>query len=202
MAKKIAAVIIALGLAGQAGAEMMGTHMRGMGPGPAAELIGPDLRMACAADLSELALSPELKKSLEDKRFEGRKKFIRAMADLQVLRLELARMLEQRNFDLTAAQKKVGEISTKEAELRTAHVDVLYSFASALTDEQWQKLQEAKRRGPPGPMGMMGGGGMPCMAQGGGPVPGAMAPCGMMHDGHRTGPPSTSKEAEEFFRKQ
>ena len=170
-----------------------GMHMRGMGPAGMAQTVGPDLMLGCMADLDALGLPPETRKSLEEKRFEIQKMVVRAAADLHILRLELGRMLDQKGFDLTAAQKKVGEISVKEAEIRTTHVEMLHSLAKALTEEQWQKLQE--RKDPCDHCGLMGGmpGGMPCMMSGG--HPGGETP---RHHGRR---PDSSKEAEEFFKK-
>ncbi|MBI5016204.1 MAG: hypothetical protein HZB55_12060 [Deltaproteobacteria bacterium] len=134
------AVLSALFLAsGTAGAQMMGGMMgegHGMMGGPMAEMVGPGFAGACSADLGNLGLSPDAQKSLEEKRFELRKKTIRGTADLQVLKLELAHLLENRAFALPTAEKIVGEMSQKEGELHSAHLAFLQHLASMLSNDQ------------------------------------------------------------------
>lgn len=191
---------LVLGL-GTARAQMMGGMMGGgygMMGGHMAEMMGPGLAGACWADLGDLGLSADVRKSLEDKHFELRKKVIRGMADIQVLRLELTQALENRSFDLSAADKLVTEITGKEAELRSAHLMFLRDLGSILSDEQWDRLQERE-------WGMMHGRMMPMMG-----VPGMTpyhVPGGMMQ-GPRGGPGmmmqpgDSSREAEKFFEKK
>ncbi len=170
-----------------AGQDMMGAGMPGM--------MGSDGSPCLCCDLGDLGLSAEQVKSLEDKRFEVHKKAIRAGADLKILKLELAKMLEGRTFDLDAAMKKGEEISQKEAELRAAHLGLLHDFGAVLSDEQWQTLRAKGKMMMPGDMmpmmggmmgGMMGRGMAPCMDDGMKPGGGMMgkgpAPC-MTDDG-------------------
>lgn len=147
--------------------DMQGMQAMAMGMGPAAmaEVVGPDLMAACQTDLGPLGLSAEVRASIEDKRFELRKAAIRTVADLQVLRLELGRLIERRDFDPAAAKKVIEEMSGKEAALRASHVEFLSFVGSRLTEEQWQKLRRRGRAAMPGmqdgAMAMMGGeGGM------------------------------------------
>ncbi len=109
-------------------------------PGPPPVATAPELTAACFTDLSELGLSGEVLQRLERRRTELRKKIIRIRAEIQVLRLDLEELLRDRNFDLTRAQKLVGEISVKESEIRVAHTEFLHDLAHELTDEQWQAL--------------------------------------------------------------
>jgi hypothetical protein len=140
-----------------------------MGPAEMAAILGPDLMAVCHGDLGELGLSPETRKAIEDKRFELQKKVIRTVADLRVLRLELARLLEVKGFDLAAAQQKAEEITAKEGEMRTVHLGFLSDVRAALTDEEWQKLRKAGV--PPGGMPPPGMSGMMPMKGGPGPCP-------------------------------
>ncbi len=110
-------------------------------PGPPPPgTMGPELTAACFADLSGLGLSGEVLQRLERRRTELRKQIIRIRAELQILRLDLEELLRDRNFDLTRAQKLVGEISVKESEIRVAHTEFLHDLAHELTDEQWRAL--------------------------------------------------------------
>ncbi|GAB4278200.1 MAG: hypothetical protein Kow0092_33990 [Deferrisomatales bacterium] len=174
--KAIVAALI-LGWAGMAGGAMKGLGSRptGMMGGMAAQMtsvVGADLMAACQADLDELGLPEETRRSLEERRFELQKKVIRTVAELRILKLELARLLDERSFDLTAAQKYVGEIAVKESQVRAAHVEYLHALGEALTDEQWREI---RRRAEPS-------------------MPGAMLRHRRMHG------PDSSREAEEFFK--
>lgn len=159
-------------------AEKQGMGM-GMEPACMAESVGPELMVACQVDLGRLGLSPEILKSLDDKRFDLQKKVIRTLADLQVLRIELKRLLEKKDFDLSAARKKAEEISGEESRIRILHLEFLSDLRSALTEEQWGKIR--RMGGSKGMMEKMGGmqgmmsgrmmemmGGMPAGAQKGG----------------------------------
>ena len=131
-------------------------------PGPPSVATGPELTAACFVDLSELGLSGETLRQIERRRTELRKKVIRIRAEIQVLRLDLEELLRDRNFDLTRAQKLVGEISVKESEIRVAHTEFLHDLAHELTDAQWQTLLDrALRCGGCGAEGQRGHG-KPC----------------------------------------
>jgi hypothetical protein len=138
---------------------MMGGHQMGPMAAQMAEMVGPGLMAACHADLEPLGLPAEVRKSIEDKRFELRKKMIPAVAALKVLKMELSRLVAEKGFDLTAAQEKVSEISSKQSEIRAAHIKLLHDLGAVLSDEQWQTLHE--RAGAPCPecMKRRGGGG-------------------------------------------
>lgn len=116
-----------------------------------AQTVGPDLAAAYGVDPGELGLSGEAREEFERRRFEIQSRVIRLAADVEVLRLELARLLDDRRFDLTAAQKKVGEISVAESSLRSAHVELAHALAGALTDEQWRLFRRLAEGAGPAP---------------------------------------------------
>ncbi|NTW36096.1 MAG: periplasmic heavy metal sensor [Syntrophobacteraceae bacterium] len=161
-------------LAATAGARMgadMPMQGKPMGGTEMADVVGPELMAACHGDLDQLGLSPEVAKAIADKHFELKKKIIRGVADLRVQRLELGKLLEAKGFDLAAAKQKVAEITAKEGELRSLHLDFLAELRSSLTDEQWLKLRKAgESKGMMMQKGAGKGDMMPCM-QGDGKQP-------------------------------
>lgn len=167
--------------AGNARAQMSGAMKSGPGmtAAGAGQMMGSDPSASCWGDLGDLGLSPETQKSLQDKQFEVRKEAIRDRANLQIQRLDLARMLRSRTFDLKAAQQKEAEIAQTEAELRSAHLGLLHDLASVLSDEQWQTLG-GNQLGTGGMMSMMGGGMMGRGMMGRGMMGGGMMGGGMM----------------------
>lgn len=202
-----AAAVAALTLSwGAAQAQMMDKRMgegREMMAGAMAEMMGPELTRACFADLGDLGLSGDAQKSLSDKHYELQKKAIRGMAEIQVLRMDLARLLESRTFDLAAAQKAIGEISQRESELRSAHLAFLHDLGAALSDAQWTKLQEPqKRMKGGGMMPMMGGQGMMPMMGGQGMMQGGTGPTMQQqapakdggHDAHHPAGPGAAEK--------
>lgn len=114
--------------------------------------VGPDLAAAYGIDPAEVGLTGEAREGFERKRFEIQTQVIRLTAEAEVLRLQLSRLLDDRRFDLTAAQKKVGEISVVESRLRNVHVELAHALAGALSDEQWQLFRRLSE-GAPGAAG-------------------------------------------------
>jgi hypothetical protein len=208
MTVAVAALLWGVGIAR---AQMMGRmteSRRGMMEGRMAGMMGPELAAGCWADLGHLGLSPQVVKSLEDKRFDVQKKTIRTVADIQVLRLELARMLESRTFDLQAAEQKGAEIGQKQAELRAAQLEFLHDLGAALSDEQWQKLVQERKEtmSRMGRMGRMAGQRMPPWMTGGMMQGGSGM---MMEQGGQEGAgehgahhPGASEKAEKFFQEK
>jgi hypothetical protein len=193
---RLAAIVLVLGLANPGLAQMMGEPMMsdrmhgglGMSMGMGMRRMGMDeLRVVCATDLGALGLPAEAVKVLEDQRIELQKTVIRKKADLEILQLELRRLLADKGFNLAEAEKKAKAMAEIETELESAHLKFLHEMASKLTDEQWQELQQKKKEMM---MPMMGGeeGGMMMQR---GELGGAA--------GHH---PGSRKEAEEFFKKK
>lgn len=211
MRRIILASVLSIFVVGSAMAQMMGEGgMRGMGMGPMSmgEHMGPDLMAACMVDLGDMGLSAEAQKSLEGKRFELQKKSIRLMADLKILKLEASRLLENRTFDLKAAESKIAEISAKEAEMHSAHLGYLHDLGALLSDAQWETLKKNHMAMMP----MMGGKDcmMPMMDGKGHMMPMMGGKGGMMME-HRSKAspgdadahhPGDKDEAEKFFQEK
>jgi len=166
--------------------------------------MGDPVRALCRVDLGTLGLPDDTRKTLEDKRFELRKTVIRKKAELAIQRLELQRLLGNKDFDVEAAQASVRALADLEGEIEAAHLAFLHDVGAQLTEEQWHNLPQAGAHA--GMMPMMGGGGMMQGMMSDGP-PGQRMPCGMMmppagpmeHTGHHSG---SSDEAEEFFKNE
>jgi Spy/CpxP family protein refolding chaperone len=191
------------GMEGMMG-EMHGGGGMSMGACPMCKMmVGDEVHAACMVDLEKLGLAAETRKALEDARFELKKTVIRKMADVQVLKLELHRMVAEQGFDLEAARKKAKAMAEIEAELHAAHLGLLHELASKLTAEQWQKLQEQKQHTMKEMMGGMSGkegDGKEGMMQGGMMQGGhmMMESKGQKGSGRHHG--DSSKEAERFFK--
>lgn len=116
-----------------------------------AQTVGPDLALAYSVEPRQVGLSGQAREDFERRRLEIHSRVRRLAADLEVLRGELARLLDDRRFDLTAAPKKAGEISVAEASLRAAHVELAHALAGALTDEQWRRFRHLAEGARPAP---------------------------------------------------
>ncbi|TAL16543.1 hypothetical protein EPN96_08875 [bacterium] len=189
--KRIAYVLaIVLCLAGVSSAQMMEDgpmrDMMGMAPAAMPEAICAELMAACHGDLGQLGLSPQVLESIEDNRFELRKSAIGIVADLQISRLELSRIMRKKGFDPASAKKKAEEITQKQLELISRHLEFLSSLGSKLTEEQWKNLlrPEKPKAMMSGGMSMMDGmqsmmsGSMPMMSGGMPMMQGGMAQAG------------------------
>ncbi len=192
-------VVLVVCLAGSAPAEMMGRPKMaggalsppgmsmGMGTCPLCRM-GEPMGAACRADLGALGLPAETVRDLEDQRLALQKTVIRKRADLQVLGLELRRLLRDRVFDLAAARQKARAMAELAAEIQEAHLGLLHEMGARLSEEQWRDLLEQGHEMP-----MMGD---PAMMKG--MMPGGM----MMQHGAPGHHPDSSKEAAEFFKNE
>ncbi|MDF1551597.1 MAG: hypothetical protein P1P84_00980 [Deferrisomatales bacterium] len=212
--KTFAVILLAVGFASSTPAQMtgkqeMGDGMHGgqgmsmgMGMCPLCKM-GDQLGAACHIELGALGLPAGTVKELEDGKFELRKTVIRKKADLQILQLDLQRMVEDKAFDLSAAQKKVQAMAEIGAEIQGAHLGFLHAMAAKLTDEQWQNLQQEKNEMM---MPMMGRGGMMQGRMQESQQGGMMKGGGMMQSGEQGGGaghhPGAATEAEQFFKKE
>jgi len=113
---------------------MMGDHM-------------DDMIDACLSNATELKLTDEQVAKLQPLHREMQKKQVKFKADIKVAELELAEVMDVKDFDLAKAE----EISKKITELRLAHhsemLKIMKEVRSILTEEQFQKMKKMKMMG-------------------------------------------------------
>jgi Spy/CpxP family protein refolding chaperone len=93
--------------------------------------------------LRDLKLTDDQKKSIENLRFEMRKKSVDQQAHLKTARLELAEMFKADQPNQSAIQKKIGDISQLQSQQRLLFVDHWFAVNKLLTPEQqkiWKKV--------------------------------------------------------------
>lgn len=101
-----------------------------------------DMYPDCKFELDKLGLSPEAWAQLEEKHFKLHTAGIRAKAELKVLKLQLARLLAKRDFDVAAATKMMDEIAAKKREVGVSHLEFLKELAGKVGDKDWEGLRE------------------------------------------------------------
>ena len=95
----------------------------------------------CVANADKLGLSPEQSRKFKDIHREMEKKQVRFKADLKIAEIDMAEIMEVKDFDLdkaSAAVKKIGEMKTAH------HLEMLKSMKEVrtlLTDEQFKKMK-------------------------------------------------------------
>jgi Spy/CpxP family protein refolding chaperone len=126
------------------GPGMMRRNGRGMMPGGP----GPDLKLRNSIDgllrpeiQKELAITPEQRQKLQDIRFNSEKESIQHRASLQVLHLELSRLIDSENPDRALIDKKIQQVAQEEASLLSSSVNSGLNARALLTAEQRTKLE-------------------------------------------------------------
>lgn len=95
----------------------------------------------------ELALTEDQRKKLDDVAFNANKARIQEQANLQVHRLELARLMRADNPDRAAIDKKLQDISQAQLALSRATTNAVLDGRGVLTKQQRDKLAELARGG-------------------------------------------------------
>ena len=90
----------------------------------------------------QLRLSPEQVKKLEQLRDQYQRQSIRADADMRILELDIASLLDQTNIDLAKVEQKIRESEKLRADLRIARVRSVEQAKAALSAEQRKRLYE------------------------------------------------------------
>jgi Spy/CpxP family protein refolding chaperone len=94
-------------------------------------------------DREELRLSGEQVRKLEQLRDEFQRQSIRTEADLKIIELDVAALLDGDSVDLTKVEQKVRESEKLRADLRIARVRALEQAKAVLTAEQRRKFFDA-----------------------------------------------------------
>ena len=91
-------------------------------------------------DREELRLSGEQVRKLEQLRDQFQRQSIRTEADLKIIELDVAALLDSESVDLTRVEQKVRESEKLRADLRIARIRALEQAKAVLTTEQRRKF--------------------------------------------------------------
>jgi Spy/CpxP family protein refolding chaperone len=92
------------------------------------------------SDREELHLSGEQVRKLEQLRDQFQRQSIRTEADLKIIELDVAALLDSESVDLAKVEQKVRESEKLRADLRIARVRALEQAKAVLTTEQRRKF--------------------------------------------------------------
>lgn len=145
MKKLVFSVLVSVVFAMPAYSEMMDMpmmeHKDAHGPMVGMDKMG-DMAEMCIKHADKIGLSDEQLMKIKPAHNEMKKKQIRFNADVKIAELELAEIMDVKDFDLEkagAAVKKIAEIKTaKNLEMLKAMKEI----RSTLTDEQFKKMQK------------------------------------------------------------
>ncbi len=164
--RRLLSVVLWVGLAAPATAQMMGPPVQGGPSGmPGAGIMGQGARpgpefgregrrsshegplITIMLDhAQELGLTPDQERKLRDLRTEFAKESVRRTANIRVAEIELNSLLEQDKWDLTKIEPKVKQIAALQGDLRLARIKVLAAGREILTPEQIEKLKQVGHR--------------------------------------------------------
>lgn len=98
-----------------------------------------------------LGLSPEQVKKLEQQRDNFQRQSIRNDADMRIVELDIAELLDAPTVDLAKVEAKVREAEKLRADLRIARIRVIEQAKAVLTPEQRKKYYETIEARAPRP---------------------------------------------------
>jgi Spy/CpxP family protein refolding chaperone len=96
-----------------------------------------------------LRLSPEQVKKLEQLRDNFQRQSIRTDADLRILELDIAALLDNPTVDVAKVEAKIREVEKLRADLRVARVRAIEQAKAVLTAEQLKKFYDDARGAMP-----------------------------------------------------
>jgi Spy/CpxP family protein refolding chaperone len=129
---------------------MMGMPMRGMGH----DMMGMQGMMNMMQAMSQLELTPEQKKNIQQIRIKHQKEAIPLFGKIQMAGVELQEILLGDPIDEAKAKEKIKEKHDAMAELEMSHVLLVQQFKSHLTPEQRARMESMMEMKPQ--MEMMG----------------------------------------------
>jgi len=94
-----------------------------------------------------LRLTPEQVKKLEQLRDDYQRQSIRNEADVRILELDIAALLDNPTVDVAKVEAKIREVEKLRADLRIARVRAIEQAKDLLTLEQRKKFDETLRAG-------------------------------------------------------
>jgi Spy/CpxP family protein refolding chaperone len=103
------------------------------------------------ATVQRLALTADQQKQIENVFQSSRAKLIDLNASLQKEEVVLEPLLDVDHPDEAKVVPQIDRVAQARAELEKANARMLLSFREVLNQEQWRKLQNNERPGPPPP---------------------------------------------------
>ncbi len=93
-----------------------------------------------------VGLSAEQQQQIRDLVYEGARRMIDLKAAVDLAGLDLAEVVNSSDFDPKAVRASYAAYQTARKKLENERFEMLLDVRQVLTTEQWQKLQELKRR--------------------------------------------------------
>ena len=93
-----------------------------------------------------VGLSAEQQQQIRDLVYEGARRMIDLKAAVDLAGLDLAEVVNSSDFDPKAVRASYAAFQTARKKLENERFEMLLDVRQVLTTEQWQKLQEVKRR--------------------------------------------------------
>ncbi len=169
--RRLLSVVLWIGLALPATAQMMGPPVQGgprgtqgpgvMGPGTRpGPMVGREGRWSSHEGplisimldhARELGLTLDQERKLRDLRTDFAKESVRRTADIRVAEIELNSLLDQDKWDLVKIETRVKHVATLQGDFRLARIKTLAAGREVLTPEQVEKLKEIGHRMRQGP---------------------------------------------------
>jgi Spy/CpxP family protein refolding chaperone len=108
-------------------------------------VVAPPLRALALAQRARLGLSPDQVSRLEALRTGFSREAIRREAEIRIVELDLATLLEADPLDLPRVEAKVRELGERQADLRIARLRTIEQGRAVLTPEQRAQLARGVR---------------------------------------------------------
>jgi Spy/CpxP family protein refolding chaperone len=93
-----------------------------------------------------VGLSAEQQQQIRDLVYEGARRMIDLKAAVDLAGLDLAEVVNSSDFDPQVVREAYAVFQTARKKLENERFEMLLDVRQVLTTEQWQKLQELKRR--------------------------------------------------------
>ncbi len=103
------------------------------------------LRTRIRGMFEEINLTEQQKEELAKLRLENHKEMIKLRADLRVLQLDLATLLDAKEPDKTKVYAQIDKINNLSNEITKKHIDFSLKTRAILTPEQWEKMKHLRK---------------------------------------------------------
>lgn len=146
--KKVILAVLIVFVSSFSFAQMQGKEMKGMrmGIGMMGDYMD-EMIDACLANAGELKLSDEQIEKLQPLHREMQKKQAKFRAEIRVAEIELAEVMDVKDFEIQKAEDITKKISDLRFEHHKGLLKLMREVRSILTVEQYQKMKKMKMMG-------------------------------------------------------